>query len=205
MLNLEVLTCSEAKLPVFIVESKVSCTVNRLQISVIQRVLNKCLLCLFRISIIAKCKRTTCHTNLTVYPLFCNQMIFFIQKEDFFVRKGFPHWKHISRFKVSVNNIICTITGNLCRTINIYKHSIWKIFSPDIKMLNRHNLSREQNLFNLVWHLIGKTIQGTDNAHSRHSPYDRGNLSLNQKIKKILRNRKILFGNDLHSGPGFQA
>ena len=26
-----------------------------------------------------------------------------------------------------------------------------------------------------------------------------------QKIKKILRNRKILFGNDLHSGPGFQA
>ena len=31
----------------------------------------------------------------------------------------------------------------------------------DIKMLNRHNLSREQNLFNLVWHLIGKTIQGT--------------------------------------------
>ena len=68
MFDLKILTGSKAKLASVIIKCKISGSVNRLQITVIQRILHKCLLGLLRITVISKSQSASCHTDLAFTP-----------------------------------------------------------------------------------------------------------------------------------------
>ena len=141
MLNLEILTCCKAQLTTFIIISKVTGSVHWFQISVIQRILNKDLRSLFSVFVISQCKCTSGYAEFTIFIFLCDQLVFFIQKEYFFIWKCLAHRKYISRPELPVYNIIRTVTCDLSWSINIYIHNIRQIFSPDIQMFHRHSLS----------------------------------------------------------------
>ena len=72
-------------------------------------------------------------------------------------------------------------------------------------MFHRHHFSAEHHLIYLLWDLIIKSFQCRDDTKCRHRPDQGGHFTFTQKIQKLHRKGKILFGYHLHRCPALQS
>ena len=182
MFDLEIFPGCVTKLSGLIIICKVSGPVDRFRIIRIQRILYECPPRLFRRLIITKCQRRTCYAKFPLFVRFLHKFLFFVQQEYFLIRKRNTDRKNIPFLKFPVDLIICAVTGDFRRSVQIDKLCLWQVFSPDIQMLDRHHFSAEQNFIDLFRYFIIKSFQCGNDTYRRNRPDQSRHITLTEII-----------------------
>ena len=145
------------------------------------------LICLLLRPVISKCKCCASHTDFTGLALIYNLFIIFIQQKYMLIPKCLSDRNSITIIALAVNHMVCTVAGNLCRTIKIYEGRLRQMLHPRLKVLIRHYLTAEQHLFNRIWYSVIKTVKCGYKAKCRNCPCHNRNLMVAYVIKQLCR------------------
>ena len=170
-----------------------------------QRILHKSPAGLFNIVIISQRQCRTTNTDLPDPVCLCYQTAFIIYQKYLFVIKGRPDRYSLLICPVSVDHMVCTVAGNLRRSVQIDKHSLRQVLHPVLQLFFRHHFSAEHHLSHRVWAAIIQTVKHTDKTQCRYCPDHSGDLMFTQIIQKLCRTGKQLSWHDQQFSPCFQC
>ena len=159
MFDLEIFPSCKYKPSLFVVISQITGPVNSLQFSASDRVHNKLFICLFLISVISLCKRLSCGTDFSRNTGNSNFLFRLIKEKYCSARKCITDRYLLSIFVLSLYPVICTVTGNLCRSVQIHESGIRKSFLPQPELLRRHSLTAEHNLIHMLRYTVFQSFK----------------------------------------------
>ena len=161
--------------------------IDKLRISLVQRILDEGSSRLLRIIVITHRQRRASNAELTLHTRRYNSTVVIVEDEDVRIATGIADGQGLRVGYLLINNIIGAVEGNLNRTIEVGEGHMGQVAMPVVVLLRGEHLASEPHRTEALEPEGREQVHVGDVHHNRGHPEEEVHLMLLEHLEDLRR------------------